>query len=575
MPETLISPPVSLESRPQIDNTVTRAVESSVQRRGQEGYTGLFALVPSGRVQTGLYIPPWWSPNRDRELRKFWKRCDHLAGAVYTMEARMTAITKKVVPVNPNIREHQIQAEQFTEILDQTPEFGDGWPIFYSKFIEEILTQDNGVFVEIIGDGPSDGPIFGMPYSVAILDSSHCQRTGNSEYPVIFYDENGKPHKMHRSRVMFSSQMPSPDRTMFGVGFCACSRVVNVAQTLVDLLVFKQEKMGSRPHKVILVTQGGLDPQDVANAMIVAENNMDNQGLTRYSKAVLTGSSTITEADIKVVELSSLPDGFDEYDSTILGIAAIALGFGVDARELFPAIGGGATRADAMLSHLKQRGKSPGQLIDLTEKLFNQKFLPPHLRLTFDFQDDAQDRQSAEIGKIRQERWNYAINSGAMNERTVREGMLLSGDIDRSQFERLELSDGRMPDGSSVNTLFYSTDPKINKYLTFSVEDPCDVQSNDAEKMLAEIAKHEKLANSDIINTTDLTLRYYAEICMFALEFLKEQYSKIQFEEEQAELAITQEQGRTRTRDTLTPTDNSTSPSGVDRDQSENASAEE
>ena len=161
MPDTLTSPPVTLNRDDrQIQNTLDNTLAQSVQQRGRimGSETGLFALVPRAGVQTGLYIPPWWSPYRDRELRKFWKRCDHLAGAVYTMEARMQAITKKVVPVNPHIREHQIQAERYTEILDQTPEFGEGWHAFYGKFIEEILTQDNGVFVEVIGDGPSDGP---------------------------------------------------------------------------------------------------------------------------------------------------------------------------------------------------------------------------------------------------------------------------------------------------------------------------------------------------------------------------------------------------------------------------------
>jgi hypothetical protein len=292
---------------------------------------------------------------------------------------------------------------------------------------------------------------------------------------------------------------------------------------------------------------------------------MDNQGLTRYSKVVLTGNSTILDADIKEIDLNKLPEGFDEYNSIILGMAAIALGFGVDARELFPSMGGGATRADAMLSHLKQRGKSPGQIIDLTEKLFNQKFLPRHLKLTFDYQDDAQDRQSAEIKKIRQEGWNYAMNSGVINDRVIREQMLASGDLDRGQFERLEMQDGRLPDGSSINALFYSDHPLIREYLNFpGISDPCDLYENDPEKMLAQIAKQQKLANSDIINTMNLDVRYYAEICLFALDFLKSLYTQAQVEEEQTEQLINQEQNRTRSSDTLTPTDNSTSPSGMD-----------
>ena len=63
-----------------------------------------------------------------------------------------------------------------------------------------------------------------------------------------------------------------------------------------------------------------------------------------------------------------LPDGFDEQTSILYGMAAIALAFGVDARELFPAMSAGATRADALLQHLKQRGKGPGQILQMTEQ---------------------------------------------------------------------------------------------------------------------------------------------------------------------------------------------------------------
>lgn len=519
--DTHLTPPTAPVGTVSLD----KIVDNTVQMRPRSENGGLFALVPRMGVHTGLYIPAWWSPHRDFELRKFWKRSDHLAGAVYTMEARMCAITKKVVPLDPSNRIHLMQAEIMNEVLDQSPEYGEGWTIFYSKFVEELLTQDNGVFVEIIGEGPSDGPIYGAPLSVAVLDSSRCQRTGNSKYPVIYYDESGNPHKMHRSRIMFSSQMSSPDASMLGVGFCACSRVINVAQTLVDILVFKQERLGSRPHQTLLLTKGGLDPTDVANAFIAAESMADSQGLTRYSKVVMTGSSTIMDADIKEVSLSSLPEGFDEYNSVTLGIAAIALGFGIDARELFPALQGGATRADAMLAHLKQRGKSPGQILDLTEKLFNQKFLPPHLKLTFDFQDDAQDRQSAEIGKIQQERWNYAITNGTMNVRVIREKMLATGDISRSQFEKLELEDGRLPDGNEVLSLFYSKEHELKKYLNMGVDNPCDVLNNDPIKMQNKITANKKTASEVLINAKSDLERWWPTIALYALDALDELYN--------------------------------------------------
>ena len=512
---------------PNKSNTVARSIEnarqSSVQTRAHAGEngSGMLTIVPA-MFFAGLYVPPWWSPARDSELRRFWKQSDHLAGTVYTMTAKMTAIPKKVVAVDATNRKHVAEAEMITEVLDYASEYGEGWTRFYSAFVEDLLTQDNGAFAEVIGAGDPNGPLEGRPFSVSMLDASRCQRTGNPEYPVLYVDNSGRTHRLHYTRVMYASQMPSPNTDMHGVGFCAVSRSINVVQTLVDITVYKQEKLGSRPHQSILITQGGLDPGDVASAFQLAEQEMNNRGLSRYSKVVLTGSSTIMDANIREISLSSLPDGFDEYNSTVLGMAAIALAFGVDAREIFPMMTGSASRADALIQHIKQRGKGPGQILETTEQLFNQKFLPPYLKLVFDFQDDAQDRQAAEIKKIRQERYNYAITSGTMDVRTTREQMVEDGDLTRAQFERLELDDGRLPDGSLAILLFYSTDMK--ERLNIGVEDPMDVDGNNAAAVLQAIKGKRAEAMRELANAKNDETAWKARLTIAALDALKREY---------------------------------------------------
>ena len=235
------------------------------------------------------------------------------------------------------------------------------------------------------------------------------RRTGDPEFPVIYQDISGRRYRMHYTRVMHASQMTSPIAEMYGVGFCAVSRCINVAQNLLDILTFKQEKLGSRPHRGVIITRGGLSPKDMADAFAQAAYDNDSAQLSRYARIVVVGDSTIEEADAKMLDLAELPEGFDERDSITLGMATIALALGMDARELFPGMTAGATRADALLQHLKQRGKGPGQILEMTERLFNHKFLPNHLRLVFDFQDDAEDRQIAEIKRIRAEYRNLEM----------------------------------------------------------------------------------------------------------------------------------------------------------------------
>ena len=206
-----------------IDQSRSQSVQSDTAKP-ESG--GVFTV--NWMAKAGAYLPAWWSPKRDKQLRKFWKKSDHLSGAIYAMESKMTAIPRRVVARDQSVKEHIEQAKYMTEVVEKGAQFGEGWEVFFGRFVEDLLTQDNGVFGEIIGDGPKSGPVIGAPISVAHLDSDRCTRTGNIDYPVVFRDTDGKKYKLHYSRVMFMSQMSSPIKEMYGVGFCAVSRAVNV-----------------------------------------------------------------------------------------------------------------------------------------------------------------------------------------------------------------------------------------------------------------------------------------------------------------------------------------------------------
>jgi hypothetical protein len=517
-------------------STIDRARDLTIQSeaRGEGTQMGGLSVV-FWMARAGALVSPWWSPKRDMELRQFWKRSDHLSGAIYTMQSKMTAIPFKIVARDQSNKRHMLQAESLTEEIKASAEWGEGWTTFYGEWIEDLLTQDNGAFAEIIGTGNVTGPLTGPPVTIAHLDSFRCQRTGNPEFPVLYQDIDGKQYKLHYTRVLYASQMKSPIAEMYGVGFSAVSRCINVAQTLTDILYYKQEKLGSRPHRAFVVTKGGLDPNDVAQAVKIAESQSDAQGLSRYSKLVVMGSQSLTEAGLDVVELSSLPDGFDEETSIILGMATVALAFGVDARELFPAMTAGATRADALLQHIKQRGKGPGQIIELVENAFNHKYLPAHLKMVFDYQDDAQDRQVSDIKLQRAKRRQSDLLSGAANVRTVREQMLEDGELTHRQFEMIELDDGRLADGSSVLALFYSNDDLISRMLDLGVKDPLDVNSNNVDNITKSIHKNEAEANKVLVNTSSPNIRFSAQQALAALKALRELYEEDQAKKQEQE----------------------------------------
>jgi len=292
---------------------------------------------------------------------------------------------------------------------------------------------------------------------------------------------------------------------MFGVGFCATSRCIGTARTLMDILTHKQEKLGSRPQRQILLTGGGLDPEDIAIASNMAEQSNTSAGFTRYSKTMVVGNRAILTPTIDKVELTGVYDGFDEKESLVLGMAVIALGLGMDARELFPAMETGASKADAIISHIKQRGKGPGQIISDTERVLCMKFLPPFLKAEFDFQDDSQDRQEAEIRNIRAQGRQRDLEVMATDIRVEREKMLLSGELSDEQFEYLELKDGRQADGTPVEVLFLSNDKYTTELLS-------DVTSSNWESKIDDIL-------NVVANSRDVQKIKKARACVAAIKY--------------------------------------------------------
>jgi hypothetical protein len=470
-------------------------------------------------------LPAWWSRRRDIELRKFWRSVDMLAGAVYALEAKMATIPFHIEPADYTIRSHIEQAERFEYMLKNASEWGHGWSAFYGKWTQDLLSQDNGAFGEIIGEGDPAGPIIGMPYAICSLDSARCTRTSSPEYPVVYAALDGKRYKLHYTRVIFASLQPSPIAEMHDVGFCAVSKCVNVSQNLLDILVYNQEKLGSRPSRGLMVASGGLDADDIKAAFKLAAEQMDNQVLSRFSKTVVIGDATAMEGKVEMLDLASLPDGFDYETSTTLGMAAIALAFGVDARELWPMTSTGSTRADALIQHLKAQTKGIGHLLAIAEQAIFAKILPATLTAEFDYTDDAQDRQSAEIKKLRSDRHAIDLTAKTIDERTAREQMLSDEDLSQSQFEALELDAGRLDDGSPVLQVFF--DPEYASILNMGIADPLDTEANDKKLMLPIIKDKRKEILMALGQLKNARPRNQLMTALGALKALEEWYDEV------------------------------------------------
>ena len=441
------------------------SVQDQVRQDQEVGFGLLFHLVRAGEL-----ISPWWSQRRDKELRAFAKNSDHFSGAEWMIGTKLASVPYLVEARDSSVKAHVKLANQYQAILTDMVQFGQGWEIFWTKFFKDVWECDNGAFGEIIGEGDPNGPIKGPSLGLAHLDSTRCSRTSNPEFPVVYQDVTGRRYRFHHTRIVFRSQQPSTAAEMHNVGFCWLSRSINSIQRLIDVATYNQEKLGSRPLRQLILGKG-IGAEMIKDAIQAAEEVMDNRGLRRYSQAPILAHPTLKEWDIEQRDLASLPDGFDEKTTTDFAMFVIALAGGFPPRWLWPATSTGATKADAMYSHISGSGGGATWHLNMMRDLLSYsgrasdigpllppKFLPKELRLIFDFQDDEQDRLQADVRSTRAKTRQLDLNSGVVTVRVSREQALAAGDITQAQFNHMELEDGRLPNGDDVLTLFSSKD---------------------------------------------------------------------------------------------------------------------
>jgi hypothetical protein len=514
----------------QIEATIEPNVRDDPLEYGGVGVGLMYWMAQAGQI-----VAPWWSKTRDQQLRRFWKNSDHLASAFWMIGTKMASVPFQVLPRDNSIKGHVKQADYYNTLLQEEIQFGAGWSEFWTPFYIDLWTMDNGAFAEVMGDGEPDGPIEGPVLGLRHLDSWRCSRTSNPLYPVVYQTTAGAKHKLHHSRVLSVAQQPSPSEEMYGVGHSWTTRAINIAQELVDITVYKQEKLGSRPPRQLLIGRG-ISTKEMSGALRLANEDMDNQGLTRFSKTALIGSKN-PDIALDKVDLAGVPDGFDERTSIELGMYLIALAGGFPPRWLWPATSTGATKADAMYQHIAGTGGGASWHIQMMTRLLGGsplgikhsrgKVLPPFLKIVFDYQDDEQDRAQSEIRKTRASTRKENLAAGTMTVRIAREEMVTNGEIDLSQFREMELEDGRLPDGESVITLFVSDDPAYQELLDLEVEEPLLTIANDPEEMLVSIELAAIEAMYIATNSPNKPLATKANNALAALSLLKEAYEPL------------------------------------------------
>jgi len=371
---------------------------------------------------------------RDRALRKFWPTETLLAGTVPEMSLMNASYAWEL--------RHNSDAviKAVTDILNSAMARSEfGWISFMQTVMQDLYTQDNGCFIELIRDDGQDAnskfkaeraPVLG----IAHLDSGQCQRTGDPEYPVIYNDREGKQHKLAWYQVISMSDFPSSIETMNGVGYCSVTRVLRYAQIMASIALFKDEKISGRRFKSVHIVSG-VSRTELDDAKKRGREEADNEGNVRYIEPVILASLDPEKPVSSVtIDLAALPDNFDYDQEMRWYVTVMALSFNTDYQTIAPLASGNiGSGSQSQILHRKSSGKSPVR--KLFQAFANYGVLPRGCEIILNDQNEEEELEKQMVRTRALEEGalstrNFILTPGAVRKDLVRRNIYTKDTIE-------------------------------------------------------------------------------------------------------------------------------------------------
>ena len=379
-------------------------------------------------------VSPWGFNvrRRDEQLRDFAMSENMLQSAIYSVSARNAAFQWDIeaAPATRDALEYMLN----NFIVGG----GRGWIPAMMALTQDFVGTDNGMAIEIIRDIQKKhkgrewtAPVIGLAH----LDGNACQRTGDPEIPVIYFDLEGNRHKMPWWSISINAEMPSADQKMYGVGISAVTRVLRAANILKSIGQFKDEKVGGRFIKSIHFVSG-VDRKRIEDIEERDQEHADNMGLVKYIKPlIIAGLDPQNPVTTATLNLAELPEGFD-FDSELKWyITQLALGFGVDYQDFAPLPGGNlGTSTQSEILHLKSRGKGPALWMRWLQDLFKwHGIFPRTANFVFSEQDLSAELEEARLEQTRAQTRATRIQFGEITPEVARLLAVEDGDLTEEQ----------------------------------------------------------------------------------------------------------------------------------------------
>jgi hypothetical protein len=344
--------------------------------RPRDFFTSLFRFVGTD-IQDE---PKYGNRERDAWLRRVWKLEPYLSGVI-----------NSVVSIDKNrgwtITGGRNQVRRFVSLLHERFFFApdlSGWRMSFGGSALSYYTADLGSVTELGRQG-KDGPLD----SLYFVDPARCNLTGNFDTPLK-YNPNSRGNNYQpwgRNDYFRVVSMPDTDESLFGLGYCAVSRCIELAKIMIGIYQYDNEMLLNRAPRGLLLLKGITQDQwDEAMTTRVAKLDGDEK---RYYGAVhvLATLDPGVEIEAQLTALSQLPAEFDQRTFTDLLMYGYSLAFGYDPREFWPVSSGAlGTATETEAQHRKAGGKGGLDFtLGFAEKLNDE--LPNTVQFEFEERD--------------------------------------------------------------------------------------------------------------------------------------------------------------------------------------------
>lgn len=280
----------------------------------------------------------------------------------------------------------------------------DTWESLLSQTITNYHIYDIGAFWEIIADGdPMQAPT-GPARGVAVLDSRFCWPTGDPMYPVIYFDQKGNRHILHRSRVIQFVDMTEKNDRLPGWGQCALTRCITAINREILLEQYERASLDDMPAPGFALAKNISEEKLYEQARKMKEKRERDDDM--FGRLIFLYSLSVQNpTELEFVRFQNEYGGFDPDKISSKNAKYMAAGFGVDLQDFWELTGRGlGTATQSEILDQKSKGRGLGALIKRLERMINDIF-PDGVEFKFKYRNEEEDLERAQTAQA----WATAI----------------------------------------------------------------------------------------------------------------------------------------------------------------------